>query len=452
MKTTTFASLLSILFALSFQAHSQRIDFGLNHQKGIEPIEISQILVDESGDILVCYKANSSPGVINYCISGLYSNGQVLTTMPIYDYGPGRNFRLGLSSRGLNYWFDESLSFGSNDFYYTYQASGYHVPYLGAPGRDSYSFHADSLSSINLAILGDNYALLSRIKDEKVKLTVGQINASGIAVEKYSTIIDTLPPYWWAKLKWIDENTLSANTSLNINDVQYNFDDSLNYVSEKLILKWHSPVLYHNKLYDLENSFTNEDTLDNYIKLKNGLGNTVKQYNIGRGFWGGLLATEDYLIAMYQKQNIINAIGYDSLVVEFLDSNLKLVNKVVITEPFAPTAYAVSKTGNKVYIGARNYDEVALFALDVNGLITAISPIVGSSKINVFPNPANLNLAIPNVPFGNRIQIYSSIGQLLITHPYCSDINIADLQPGIYFLEVIDKLGTVVGNSKFVKQ
>ncbi len=92
-----------------------------------------------------------------------------------------------------------------------------------------------------------------------------------------------------------------------------------------------------------------------------------------------------------------------------------------------------------------------------NSLITAINnAAVNTKSLTVYPNPAqaNINLYYPSFINNGRILIRSSNGQLIkqIDVGIGSSqqvISIADLNPGIYFIQLID--GKKVSNISFVK-
>ncbi len=82
---------------------------------------------------------------------------------------------------------------------------------------------------------------------------------------------------------------------------------------------------------------------------------------------------------------------------------------------------------------------------------TSISDIYKDVPLQVYPNPAfaELNIILTSGMQLNEIQIYNSIGQLMMKTRYTQRINISSLAPGVYVLKV-----TLDGNyftTKFIK-
>lgn len=83
---------------------------------------------------------------------------------------------------------------------------------------------------------------------------------------------------------------------------------------------------------------------------------------------------------------------------------------------------------------------------------TAITEILPTSSLQLFPNPTQQQLSF-NLATSTTIEhlrIYNAVGQLLLTFPYTSStIEVAQLEEGIYLLEVVTAKGSV--SKRFVK-
>jgi len=74
-------------------------------------------------------------------------------------------------------------------------------------------------------------------------------------------------------------------------------------------------------------------------------------------------------------------------------------------------------------------------------------------KVNVYPNPGSDKLMVNNPPLNTSLVLYNTNGQAVITQSLNQNnsINTISLQSGIYFYQLIDDKGKVLGAGKWVK-
>lgn len=114
---------------------------------------------------------------------------------------------------------------------------------------------------------------------------------------------------------------------------------------------------------------------------------------------------------------------------------------------------AISDNGTKVAIGTgfndgngmdsghvRVYDMSALLSTEENKFL----------DLKIYPNPAKtfVNVDLVNMELLKNINVYNSIGQLILSTKK-SNVNISELDSGIYYIEIIDKNNNRV-NSKLI--
>ncbi len=68
-----------------------------------------------------------------------------------------------------------------------------------------------------------------------------------------------------------------------------------------------------------------------------------------------------------------------------------------------------------------------------------------TTRFEMMPNPAVSSFTLKNLPLGGRIRLINSVGQITMEENTVSDqavINVEDLNPGIYFVEVVSVDGS----------
>ncbi len=73
-------------------------------------------------------------------------------------------------------------------------------------------------------------------------------------------------------------------------------------------------------------------------------------------------------------------------------------------------------------------------------------------EFSIFPNPTNSTLSITSSVDYNSVKIINSIGQTIANfEDKPTTISVADLSNGIYFIQLLDKKGTILKTEKFIK-
>ncbi|MCW3160149.1 zinc-dependent metalloprotease [Chryseobacterium oryctis] len=116
-----------------------------------------------------------------------------------------------------------------------------------------------------------------------------------------------------------------------------------------------------------------------------------------------------------------------------------------------PTGIAIGNTNpsNEAYGFARFACVVSNFMPTASGLSTS-ELVTEAKKFSIYPNPAKETITITTIDDKKySFKIINSIGQNIIT---TSDktINIRSLSSGVYFVNIHDEKGTLVGNKKFI--
>ena len=81
-----------------------------------------------------------------------------------------------------------------------------------------------------------------------------------------------------------------------------------------------------------------------------------------------------------------------------------------------------------------------------------INEVYQSNLFTVYPNPTNSTLTINTKAIYSSIQIVNTLGQLVFTKEKSTSLNVSSLPSGIYFIQLVDTKGSVIGKEKFVKE
>jgi len=85
-------------------------------------------------------------------------------------------------------------------------------------------------------------------------------------------------------------------------------------------------------------------------------------------------------------------------------------------------------------------------------LCTGINVVSNIASLTVYPNPTNSTLTINTKAIYSSIQIVNTLGQLVFTREKSTSLNVSSLPSGIYFIQLVDNKGSIIGKEKFVKE
>ena len=83
---------------------------------------------------------------------------------------------------------------------------------------------------------------------------------------------------------------------------------------------------------------------------------------------------------------------------------------------------------------------------------TGINEVSNTASFTVYPNPTNSTLTINTKAIYSSIQIVNTLGQLIFTKEKSTSLNVSSLPSGIYFIQLLDNKGSIIGKEKFVKE
>ncbi|MDR1544157.1 MAG: discoidin domain-containing protein [Prevotellaceae bacterium] len=113
--------------------------------------------------------------------------------------------------------------------------------------------------------------------------------------------------------------------------------------------------------------------------------------------------------------------------------------------PVTPYTFHIIVTATKPSDNDYIIEADITFTTNAEGVITEI-PTVILSQISIYPNPATDILYIGGIAEKTAVKIYDSTGHLLKQQQISGEINVSDLQQGIYLLTVGEKV------MKFIKR
>jgi len=71
------------------------------------------------------------------------------------------------------------------------------------------------------------------------------------------------------------------------------------------------------------------------------------------------------------------------------------------------------------------------------------------TNISIYPNPTNNKLFIQGLLNPTKISVYNVLGMLVLSNTISSEIDINDLQSGIYIIKIVDEQKEII--RKFIK-
>jgi hypothetical protein len=441
--------LFTLSFLLSLITSAQRIDYALNHQPGIQVIKPLGMQVDGSQTIWVSYVALDERQALNYYISALTNHGQLISTHQLVEVGNTDGMNFSVMPTGANVWFNYQFSFGTLPSYQSAYVLG--VTYSGIfwGGNVAYEYHADSLLSFDFKQRGSNFSISERIKDDVNRVRMGNLNT----LQTYEAVLDSPNAYWWGKMLWLKENTLYMHDETTLNGVMYHFNDSMQLLNKQVVMHCTRPVLFRNKLYDLKNNFRPGDTITSLV-LKNEQEATLRLFDCREAIYpfGALVSTQNYLVAVHQREVNIGSTKYDSLVINYIDSTLKFVKRIPIAWGYQAFSVEADSLSSDVFILGKSDNELVLMAVNLDGIISCIKQIDLPQTLFIYPNPATTELHL-SLPHGSKFaRIYNLQGKLLQTQEASNTYSVTDLNAGMYFIEITDEHERVIGRSRFIKQ
>jgi hypothetical protein len=137
---------------------------------------------------------------------------------------------------------------------------------------------------------------------------------------------------------------------------------------------------------------------------------------------------------------------------------------VIITASGASTyTWNTSATGNMISVSPSVTTTYTVYGTDSNGCVnfaaftqtvsscTSLQQLgVGSSEFVVYPNPSNGNFVVQGLSAGMSVEVYNTIGQLVIRTESVSDsVAINDLSTGLYIVTITEK-GKLIGIKKLI--
>ena len=444
---------LSLLFLLLsvFVAKAQRIDYALNHQDGLSIVSPIQLRVISDNIFVVSYKAIDATKRIHFYTSAIASNGSVLSTNKLLEAGPTDNLSFDLTQTGFNLWYTSAMAFGSGPFYYTYNVTGATYDSDFGDGNVFYDYHKDSVTSFQMVTNAKRFAIIDKTTQPQINLLIGNITL-GKDVESLNEIaLDSMPFYWRYSLTWLNNQSLFVNKSSSA--VIYHFGDSNNIINQEQAIKCDRPVLFRNQLFDLKNNFTFDDTLTS-ILLINKSGSTIWSFDCKQAQqpYGRLISTPQNLISIHQKSEMIQLTKYDSLIINYFDSTLSLTSRIALPLDFFVRSIEVDSVSGQLVIYGRTSDELVLMLVRKDGVVNSVNEINQSYKIIAYPNPVSQTLYLNLPSQTQKINIYTSLGTLVLTTNSVNQLDVSALTNGLYLIEVLDNNNQRIATTRILKQ
>lgn len=444
-------TLLSFLFFVAFVAKAQRIDYALNHQDGLSIVSPIQLRVISDNIFVVSYKAIDETKRTSFYMSIMASDGSVLSTQKLLEAGPNDNLSFDYTQTGFNLWYTNAMYFGSGPFYYTYNVTGASYDSGFGDGNLFYEYHKDSIKLFQLVTNAKRFAILDKTTQPQTNLRIGNITL-GKDVESLNEIaLDSLPFYWRYSLTWLNNQSLFINKSSSA--VIYHFGDSNNIINLEQAPKCDRPVLFRNQLFDLKNNFTFDDTLTSML-LVNKSGSTIWSFDCKQAQqpFGKLLSTPLNLISIHQKSETIQLTQYDSLIINYFDTALTLTNRIAMPLTFFINSVAVDEATGQLVIYGRTSDELVLMLVRKDGVVNSVNEINQTNKISAYPNPVSQTLYLNLPSQTQKINVYTSLGTLVLTTNSVNQIDVSTLINGLYLIEVLDNNNQRIATTRILKQ
>lgn len=121
----------------------------------------------------------------------------------------------------------------------------------------------------------------------------------------------------------------------------------------------------------------------------------------------------------------------------------------LVTGAVVSSVPATFEDGNTVFF-LNNYDNCIDRAAEREDPALLNSQVYEAAEFSVYPNPATKSINIRTSNSFEKVEFYDNNGRIVKTSFLQDEINVEDLQSGIYFLKIFGD--QMVGNQKFVKQ
>ena len=123
---------------------------------------------------------------------------------------------------------------------------------------------------------------------------------------------------------------------------------------------------------------------------------------------------------------------------------------VIVVSPTVNSVYSVST------IDANYCSNIAIVTLSVSTCTELKSNIINSEDMLLFPNPTNsiLNVSFNTIPQNTKIELYNSIGALILSETMSNKtntVNLSELSSGIYFMKVLEG-NKVIAVKKIIRE
>lgn len=142
-------------------------------------------------------------------------------------------------------------------------------------------------------------------------------------------------------------------------------------------------------------------------------------------------------------------IDYQDTIIE----KIGIIGSYFLPADFCSAALDGQEGGRFQCYSDDNFNTYKSFWTSTCSFIVDIDEQKKETLINIYPNPVS-DLITINIDkmFGevNRLELYNSIGQIILLQTQLNDIDISELPDGFYFIKVTNKRGLVM-NTKFLK-
>jgi hypothetical protein len=112
-----------------------------------------------------------------------------------------------------------------------------------------------------------------------------------------------------------------------------------------------------------------------------------------------------------------------------------------------------SGTWKKSTLSLKGSPMIRLLLKYSNQIASGVSD-VAHSELNLYPNPTNgkIHILVPDENTNYKVEIYNSIGQLVVEQPLVSDeVDIHQIEAGMYIIRLLDKNTGLTYQRKIIK-
>lgn len=422
--------LLSFLLLIALTTNAQRIDSKLRAQFHSANVSPKQLDVIEPNLIAAVFEHDS----LNFLVK-LDTSGKIINIDLLGKTSENKVSHINFNKVGFDIFYRKSIGFKTTrTLVRVNQITG---------NVNSYELMSeDSIFNEPFFAFGTNkFVWFNHYLSDKVSMVVGIINDTGNASTKTYPISSH-----YIELSYVLGSTNQFIAYFNKTRYLLSIDDSLGIDTVAL------PNVEDKRIIFNEQQLRTVDYMNDgwyYTTLLNNFGDTV----LG-DFKFNILRNDAWLYPINNSLWVVNIksdSSKDSLAVSLFD---KFYHEQFTKYPdaFLIKSLAVNPSKNEIYLFGKDSNGLVLSKVNSSTFNTGLSELQAKPLVYVYPNPVSQTLYLNLPSQTQKINIYTSLGTLVLTTNSANQIDVSTLINGLYLIEVLDNNNQRIATTRILKQ